>query len=122
MWMHQNLQKQEPKRKPKSKIVTTREASKTARHCEQACSQHGQRPINSPLRVMFLARRVDSVGQLRIPRPLTHINSPIIFLNHPLSPFPYHFRFYTLSHQKIFTFFSLLSSLTLNLQSLTKST
>ena len=36
--MHQNIQS----RSQKFKIVTTREASKTARHCEQTGSQNGQ--------------------------------------------------------------------------------
>jgi hypothetical protein len=96
MCMHQNIQS----RNQKFKIFITREASPSARHCEQAGSQHGQRPNHSPLRVELLARRVNSVGQLRIPRPLTHINSPLFSLTTHYHLFLNHFRFTSLSKRK----------------------
>ena len=118
MCMHQNIQSRSQKESTNSKLSLLVRRVKLLATASKLVVNMVKRPNHSPLRVMLLARRVESVGQLRIPRPLTHINSPIIFLNHPSLSFPLSFSFYTLSHQNFSHSSLYFSSLTLNLQSI----
>jgi hypothetical protein len=88
--MHQNIQS----RSQKFKIVTTREASKTARHCEQACSQHGQ-TTKSLATASNVSREASKLSWAVTFFKAT--NSHLFSLTTHYHLFPYHFRFNFLS-------------------------